>query len=53
LRDFADRLSYVCVGGETHWHGATNGTLMAHLAISLGSKSSLRTYMSAQGGVLM
>jgi quercetin dioxygenase-like cupin family protein len=25
--------------GETHWHGATKGTIMAHMAISLGSKS--------------
>ena len=24
--------------GETHWHGATNSTVMAHTAISLGSK---------------
>jgi len=26
--------------GETHWHGGTRDTIMAHLAISLGSKSS-------------
>jgi quercetin dioxygenase-like cupin family protein len=25
--------------GETHWHGATNNTIMAHTAISLGSES--------------
>lgn len=24
--------------GETHWHGATSNTVMAHTAISLGSK---------------
>jgi quercetin dioxygenase-like cupin family protein len=24
---------------ETHWHGATRETVMAHMAISLGSKS--------------
>lgn len=24
--------------GETHWHGATGSTLMAHTAISLGSE---------------
>lgn len=24
--------------GETHWHGAGEGTLMAHMAVSLGSK---------------
>jgi quercetin dioxygenase-like cupin family protein len=24
--------------GETHWHGATSSTIMAHTAISLGSK---------------
>ena len=26
-------------GGETHWHGGTSTTMMAHQAISLGSKS--------------
>ena len=25
-------------GGETHWHGGTSSTVMAHTAISLGSK---------------
>jgi len=24
--------------GETHWHGATSNTIMAHTAISLGSE---------------
>ncbi len=24
-------------GGETHWHGATDSTVMAHTAVSLGS----------------
>jgi mannose-6-phosphate isomerase-like protein (cupin superfamily) len=27
--------------GETHWHGGTNTTCMAHTAISLGSKFDL------------
>jgi hypothetical protein len=26
--------------GEVHWHGATRGTIMAHTAISLGSRTS-------------
>ncbi|KAF2482468.1 RmlC-like cupin domain-containing protein [Neohortaea acidophila] len=26
-------------GGETHWHGATDSTVMAHTAISLGKTS--------------
>ena len=29
-------------GGETHWHGATTSTVMAHTAISLGSESGCR-----------
>ena len=28
-------------GGETHFHGGTSNTVMAHTAISLGSKSYL------------
>ena len=33
--------------GETHWHGGTKETIMAHLAISLGSEFRLLRFARA------
>lgn len=36
--------------GEEHWHGATDGTVMVHIAVSLGTTDWFEEVADRQGG---